>query len=193
LSATLHASDGVTSGLAVTLTDGDLRLEPFVDAHVEGLRLACTEDREIWPIYPFSMEGQHFDPSLARLRGMPNWALFAVFDGDRVTGMTGYIYIDAPSHTLEIGSTYIAPRVRGSGFNRRMKTLMIEHAIGVGFTRIELRVDTRNVRSMAAVLKLGAVKEGVLRQNRVTWTGYVRDTAVFSLLAHEWNALSTAG
>jgi RimJ/RimL family protein N-acetyltransferase len=119
--------------------------------------------------------------------------LFAVLDGDGITGMTGYIYIDAPSHALEIGSTYIAPRVRGSGFNRRMKTLMIDHAIAVGFTGIELRVDTRNERSMAAILKLGAVKEGVLRQNRVTWTGYVRDTAVFSLLAHEWNALSTVG
>jgi RimJ/RimL family protein N-acetyltransferase len=193
VSAAFHGSDGVTNDLAVVLTDGDLRLEPFADAHVEGLRAACAEDREIWPIYPFSMGGAHFDPSLARLRALPNWVLFAVLDGDRVTGMTGYIYIDAPSHALEIGSTYIAPRVRGSGFNRRMKTLMIDHAIAAGFTRIEFRVDTRNARSMAAVLKLGTTQEGVLRQNRVTWTGYVRDTAVFSLLAHEWNTSSTVG
>jgi hypothetical protein len=59
--------------LAVVLTDGDLRLEPFTDAHVEGLRAACAEDREIWPIYPVSMVDEHFDPSLARVRDLPNW------------------------------------------------------------------------------------------------------------------------
>lgn len=183
----------MTDTLSITLTDGNLRLEPFADTHVEGLRAACAEDREIWAIYPTSMEGEHFTPSLARLRSLPNWKLFAVLDGGTVTGMTGYINIDEPAHTLEIGSTYIAPRVRGSGFNRRMKTLMIDHAIAAGYTRIEFRVDTRNARSMAAVLKLGAIKEGVLRQNRVTWTGYIRDTAIFGLLAHEWTASSTAG
>ncbi|AYJ86937.1 N-acetyltransferase [Sphingomonas paeninsulae] len=193
MSAAFYGSNGVTTGLATTLIDGDLRLEQFADAHVEGLRAACAEDQDIWPIYPFSMIGEHFDPSLARLRSFPNWQLFAVLDGGRVAGMTGYIYIDEPSHALEIGATYIAPRVRGSGFNRRMKTLMIDHAIEVGFKRIEFRVDTRNERSMAAVMKLGARHEGTLRQNRKTWTGYVRDTAIYSLLAHEWTASSTAG
>jgi RimJ/RimL family protein N-acetyltransferase len=193
VSAAFYGSVGVTAGLASILIDGDLRLELFTDAHVEGLRATCAEDEEIWSIYPFSMIGEHFDPSLERLRSLPNWQLFAVFDGGRITGMTGYIYIDEPSHALEIGATYIAPRVRGSGFNRRMKTLMVEHAIEVGFKRIEFRVDTRNSRSMAAVIKLGATHEGTLRQNRKTWTGYVRDTAIYSLLAHEWTGSSTAG
>jgi N-acetyltransferase len=52
--------------------------------------------------------------------------------------------------------------------------------------RVQFRVDTRNLRSQAAVLKLGAVKEGVLRRDRLTWTGYIRDTAYFSILADEW-------
>jgi RimJ/RimL family protein N-acetyltransferase len=68
-----------------------------------------------------------------------------------------------------------------------MKKLMIDHAFACGFTRIEFRVDTRNKRSMAAVLKLGAKHEGTLRRNRITWTGYVRDTAVFGLLEEEWH------
>jgi len=63
---------------------------------------------------------------------------------------------------------------------------MIDRAFACGFTRIEIRVDTRNSRSMAAVLKLGATHEGTLRRNRITWTGYVRDTAIFGLLKDEW-------
>ena len=61
------------------------------------------------------------------------------------------------------------------------------HAFASGFTRIEFRVDGRNLRSRAAVLKLGATHEGILRKNRITWTGHVRDTYVFSLLRHEWS------
>ena len=99
--------------------------------------------------------------------------------------MTNYINPDA-SGVVEIGGTYISPSVRGTGFNRQMKTLMIEHAFAEGFTRIEFRVDTRNIRSMAAVSKLGAAHEGTLRRNRVTWTGYVRDTAIFGLLRDDW-------
>jgi RimJ/RimL family protein N-acetyltransferase len=179
--------------LAITLTDCDLRLEPFVDVHVEGLRAACAEDREIWTIYPFSMVDEHFEPGLARMRDFTDRVMFAVMDGSRVTGMTSYMDINEGWRTLEIGATYLAPRVRRSGFNRRMKTLMIDLAIENGFNRIGFQADTRNARSVAAILKLGAMREGTLRQNRVTWTGYVRDTAVFSLLAHEWIASSTAG
>jgi RimJ/RimL family protein N-acetyltransferase len=58
---------------------------------------------------------------------------------------------------------------------------------------VEFRVDTRNTRSMAAVLKLGATQEGVLRKNRITWTGYERDTAVFGLLREEWRGEARRG
>jgi RimJ/RimL family protein N-acetyltransferase len=88
---------------------------------------------------------------------------------------------------VEIGGTYIQPSVRGTGFNDSLKKLMIDHAFACGFRRIEFRVDTRNQRSAAAVRKLGAQLDGTLRQNIVTWTGFVRDTYVFSLLADEWH------
>ena len=51
---------------------------------------------------------------------------------------------------------------------------------------IEFRIDTRNARSMAAVAKLGGLREGVLRQERITWNGHLRDTALYAILAHEW-------
>ncbi len=85
-----------------------------------------------------------------------------------------------------IGGTYIEPSVRGTGFNATMKWLMIDHAFAQGFWRTEFTIVTRNVRSIAAVEKMGAVREGTMRKNRVTWTGYVRDTALFSILKDEW-------
>jgi len=102
--------------------------------------------------------------------------------------MTAYLNVDAPRGVLEIGNSYIAPRVRGTGINGRVKRLMIDHAFAEGFRRIEFKVDQRNARSQAAVAKLGAVREGMLRQERITWTGHLRDTVIFGLLRDEWQA-----
>ena len=60
-----------------------------------------------------------------------------------------------------------------------------------GAVRVQFKVDTRNERSQAAVTKLGAVREGVLRRDRRTWTGHIRDTAVFSILDREWPEVRT--
>ena len=77
-------------------------------------------------------------------------------------------------------------KVRGTGFNRRVKAMMLERAFSSGFRRVEFRVDRRNARSQAAMKKLGAVREGVLRADRITWTGHVRDTVLFAILKDEW-------
>lgn len=174
--------------LSTTLEQGPVRLEPLADHHLDPLRAACAEDQEIWNIYPVSMLGENFDKAIEAFHDTTNWVRFAVINTDAGTlvGMTNYINPDPKTTVTEIGGTYIAPSARGSGFNDVMKKLMIDHAFDHGFTRIEFRVDTRNKRSMAAVLKLGAKHEGTLRKNRITWTGYVRDTAVFGLLKEEW-------
>lgn len=175
--------------LSKILEEGPVRLEPLVDHHLEPLRAACAEDQEIWDIYPVSMLAENFDKAIQAFHNTTNWVRFAVInrETDTVVGMTNFINPDQMTKVTEIGGTYIAPSVRGSGFNAIMKKLMIEHAFACGFTRIEFRVDTRNKRSMAAVLKLGATHEGTLRKNRITWTNYVRDTAVFGLLKEEWS------
>ena len=174
--------------LLTVLQQGPVRLEPLAEHHIEPLRAACAEDQEIWDIYPISMLDEHFDKAMELFHNTGNWARFAVIHNDtgKLVGMSNYINPDPLMKVTEIGGTYIAPSVRGSGFNDVMKKLMIDHAFDCGFQRIEFRVDTRNKRSMAAVLKLGAKHEGTLRQNRITWTGYVRDTAVFGLLKGEW-------
>ena len=73
-----------------------------------------------------------------------------------------------------------------TGFNRRCKDMMLARAFDCGFRRVEFRVDKRNLRSQAAMKKLGAVREGVMRADRITWTGHVRDTVLFAILRDEW-------
>ena len=170
------------------MSDGRVRLEPFEPRHVEGLRQACAQDIEIWEIYPFSMLGEHFDRSLAFLDSKSDWIRFAVLDGETVVGMTNYITADRDPGVVEIGGTYIAPAVRGGPFNRAMKALMIERAFAAGYEEIEFRVDTRNGRSMRAVEKLGARRVATIEKQMTTWTGYLRDSAVFRLGREDWRA-----
>ena len=172
------------------LSNAQVLLEPLAPKHHEELRLACAEDQEIWDIYPNSMLGEHFDKAIADMSKGQDRAVFAVIKIDalrlqKVVGMTSYINPDQQG-VVEIGGTYISPEVRGTGFNLTMKRLLIEHSFACGYHRIEFRVDVRNKRSQKAVLKLGAKQDGILRKNRITWTGHIRDTAVFSLFQDEW-------
>ena len=174
--------------LHVALAEGEVRLEPLGEAHREALRAACAADREIWAIYPVNLTGDDFDPGFDTILATRARLPFAVLIGERVIGTSSYLGVAPHDRVLEIGGTYIDPADRGTGVNAVMKRLMIDHAIACGYQRIEFRIDTRNARSMAAVAKLGATLEGVLRRNRITWTGHVRDTAVYALLAEEWTA-----
>ena len=168
------------------IEEGDLRLEPLAEAHRAVLKAACAKDREIWSIYAVSYDPDHFDESFDKLVARPNGQAFAIFDKDTLAGMSAYLGIEPERGVLEIGNTYYVPALRGTGFNRRVKDLMIGRAVDCGFRRIEFRVDARNARSQAAMAKLGAVREGVIRAERITWTGHVRDTVLFSILAEEW-------
>lgn len=174
--------------LLAPLYDGNLMLAPLGERDRDALRTACAADPEIWAIYATNFGPPDFDRNFDALLASPTRLPFAVLVDGVLVGMSAYLRLDLPGETLEIGNTYLAPHVRGSGLNGRMKTLMIEHAFACGFRRIEFRVDARNARSQAAVLKLGAVREGLLRAERVTWTGHVRDTALFGLLRDDWKA-----
>jgi RimJ/RimL family protein N-acetyltransferase len=168
------------------LRDGVVHLEPLDEQHREPLRAACAADPAIWEIYPVSFAGAAFDPAFDDLIDAAGRVPFAAFAGGVLVGMTGYLHIEPRHRVLEIGGTYLAPDARGTGVNRHFKRLLIDHAFACGFHRIEFRVDARNLRSQAAVEKLGATREGVLRDQMVTWTGFVRDTVVFSILEGEW-------
>lgn len=175
-----------TTDLYVPLANRRVRLEPLTAVHREPLRAACARDHEIWDIYSTCMIGAPFDAEFdGKLAGKGPQHAYAVLDGDALVGCTSWYGVEPGNRALAIGYTYLAPEVRGGDFNLALKGLMIGHAWRIGFARIHFDVDVRNRRSCAAVLKLGCRQDGVLRQNKITWTGHVRDTAIFSLLPGE--------
>ena len=178
--------------LADPMQEGEVRLEPLQERHREELRRVCAEDPDIWAIYPMCFYGDRFDQAFDKcLR--PGSVAFAVYSHGDLAGMSSYLDVEPKHGSVQIGRTYFAPRFRGTGFNAAVKRLMLDRAFGAGFRRAEFKIDTRNRRSMAAVEKLGAIAEGTLRKNLITWTGYVRDTAVYSILAEEWQERVRAG
>lgn len=176
------------AALGAPMGEGDLILEPMAESHREALKAACAQDLDIWSLYATSYDPDHFDSAFDLIRSRPSWRCFSISLGDELAGMSCYIGIDPDRAVLEIGNTYYVPKLRGTGLNRRVKDLMLGRAFARGFRRVEFRVDSRNVRSQAAMTRIGGVREGVIRQDRITWTGHVRDTTLFSILADEWKA-----
>ncbi len=176
------------SDLYAPLSSGDITLVPVSEHHRDGLRAACAEDGDIWDIYPVNFSRDYFDAAFVTLLNADARMAYVIEHAGAIVGMTAWHDFSAAKLTTHIGNSYIVPRLRGSGLNTRVKHLLINHAIACGFRRIGFMVDLRNIRSQRAVEKLGGVREGVLRAERVTWTGHVRDTVVFSILADEWLA-----
>jgi RimJ/RimL family protein N-acetyltransferase len=176
----------MTDELAVPMTGDGCRAEIFSEQYRKPLQAACAEDTDIWQIYANNFGRDGFDASIDRYISNPNNRTFVLFDGDEFAGMSSYLGIDEGRQVLEIGGTYYRPHLRGTGFNRRVKAMMLARAFECGIRRVEFRVDRRNARSQAAMKKLGAVREGVLRADRITWTGHVRDTVLFAILDDEW-------
>jgi RimJ/RimL family protein N-acetyltransferase len=108
---------------------------------------------------------------------------------DKLVGTSSYLNMRPAHGGLEIGATFLHPQVRAGATNPEVKLLLLDHAFRCGALRAEFMVDVRNLRSQAAMAKLGAVREGVLRKHKITWTGHVRDTAVFSILDSDWPQL----
>lgn len=172
-------------GLLTVLEAGELRLEPLEERHREDMREACGEDEAIWVMYGISYDADHFDQSFSNLLTNPNRLPFAVLVGGEVAGLTSWINPDTQWLSAEIGNTYIRPRFRGGVVNTPLKRLMLRHGFACGLKRMFFSVDTRNKRSMAACAKNGATFEGILRNHMITWTGYERDSAIYSVVERD--------
>lgn len=171
--------------LAAPMMSRAVRLEPLREDHRAALSAACAADADIWQIYPRDFGPAGFDAEFDAML-TNDWVSYAAFDGDRLVGMSSYIGIRPEERTLEIGATYFHPDVRGTAYNRTVKDLMIRRARDCGFERVLFKVDARNTRSQAAVLKLGATHLRTDRKDRTTWTGHVRDADVFALETASW-------
>jgi RimJ/RimL family protein N-acetyltransferase len=168
-----------------------VRLEPYAEPLREELRAALDVDPDAWAVLATSGQGQHFDAwwrtavDQAEARTRLSYAIRRLSDGALV-GTTAYLNIRPAHRGVEVGGTFLRPGARGGAVNPEMKRLMLAHAFAAGAIRVELVTDARNLRSQAAILKLGAKAEGVQRRERITWTGHIRDTAVFAITDLDW-------
>jgi len=106
----------------------------------------------------------------------------------RAAGCTRFYQIQHTHQRVAIGYTWIGNAFQGTGLNAEMKSLMLNYVFNTcEWQRVEFMADVQNAKSIAAILKLGAMQEGVLRSHAIKPDGTRRDTAVFSLLRHEWD------
>jgi RimJ/RimL family protein N-acetyltransferase len=171
-----------------------VRLEPVTPAHEAAMRGAVDCDPDAWEIMSVNGCGEGFETFWAQLLGETQrgerigYAIRRKSDG-QIVGTTSLLHIRTLDAGLEVGSTFLKPEARSGPINPETKLLLLDHAFDSGAIRVEFMVDLRNARSQAAVAKLGAEREGVLRRHKVTWTGHVRDTVVFSIIDTDWPAI----
>jgi RimJ/RimL family protein N-acetyltransferase len=177
----------------VTLAGRFVRLEPISEAHRDDLLAAAAQDPATFRYMgaDLSFGADAWPPYLAdALR--PDFVAWATVDAatGRAIGSTRFGDI-APEHgRVEIGWTWIAPSHQRSAANTEAKLLQLGYAFDeLGATRVALKTDGRNLRSQAAIERLGAVREGVLRRHLRLPDGFIRDTVYFSILAEEWPAV----
>jgi RimJ/RimL family protein N-acetyltransferase len=180
--------------LAKPVLDGKfVRLEPLEEHHREPIRPAAQHP-EIFTVTTSAL-GPLYDPyidnALKRSDGVHDIA-FAVLlkAANRYVGMTRYLNIEEAHKKLEIGSTWYEPSTWGGPVNPECKLLLMRHAFeALKFNRVEYKTDARNARSRAAIAKLGATQEGVLRKHMIMAGGYVRDSVYFSIVDTDWPAV----
>lgn len=179
----------------VTLRNDVLTLEPLDVRHARDLCDALDDGVfEYMPmrssVKTISEVRRYIEFHIKR----PDTITFAVIDNatGRAIGSTSYLNIRAEHRGLEIGSTWITSSARGTRVNPAMKHLMLSHAFdALGTIRVELRTDARNTRSRAAIEKLGAQYEGMMRAHMIMPDGTLRDTAAYSITRDEWVDIST--
>jgi len=177
---------------AVSLHGQCVSLVPLSHAHHDDLTLA-VQDGELWNLWytkipaPAEMHAE-IDRRL-ELQKQGSMIPFAVIEkstGEAV-GMTTFMHIDAINRRLEIGSTWYRKRVQRSALNTECKLLLLTRAFEqLNCIAVEFRTHFFNQQSRAAIERLGAKLDGVLRQHQFATNGTVRDTCVYSVLDHEW-------
>lgn len=169
-----------------------VRLEPLQEHHRELVRPAAQHP-EIFEITTSALRAlfdPYIDNALRRTASGQELAFVVLHKAHgRPVGMTRYLNIEEAHKRLEIGSTWYEPSVWAGVVNPECKLLLLQHAFeGLKFNRVEFKTDLRNARSQAAIRKLGAKQEGVLRKHMVVADGYVRDSVLFSIVSDEWPA-----
>lgn len=179
---------------AVTLTGRHVRLEPLDATHLD----AFCEIGLLPSLWELGIERvttrEEMEGYIARAKG-PSSQAFAVrhLASGRIAGSTRFMNYEPAHKRVEIGSTWYGVEFQRTPVNTETKLLLLTYAFEqLGMNRVELKTDMRNVRSQTAIERIGAKREGVLRHHMITWSGHLRDTVYFSILAAEWPAVKSA-
>jgi len=180
----------------VVLSGKHIRLEPLSEQHIPGLSIAGA-DPSIWR---YMLYGE-----VTSVEKMADWVRdilsrqaagtdlpFAVVDlaSGRLAGATRYMEIRLPHRGLEIGGTWYGVEYQRTPVNTEAKYLLLSHAFEtLGCIRVQFKANLHNQRSLRAIERLGAVREGVLRNHMVLDDGSYRHSVYYSILEDEWPAV----
>lgn len=176
----------------IILQNSRARLEPLQEKHYNDL-LPIAMEREIWEFTSADVKTEadfrkYFNQALLE-RETGNSYPFAIYDkaAGFFAGCTRYGNISLPNKRVEIGWTWYKPELQRTGINKACKFLLLEYGFKeLELNRIELKTSLLNIKSQGAMLKIGAVKEGILRRHMIAENGTVRDTVFFSFIKEDW-------
>lgn len=180
----------------VTLTGRYARLEPMTEAHVPALaQIGVGQD-----FWHFMLYGDmHTEADMCAWvsdilsraqKGTDQPFVVVDLASGRVAGATRYLNIMPKDRGLEIGGTWYGTEFQRTAVNTECKYLLLRHAFEtLGAIRVQLKTDSRNVRSQRAIERLGAVKEGTLRNHMILPDGFIRHSVFYSILDSEWDGV----
>lgn len=182
----------------VTLTGKHVRLEPMTEAHLPGLaKIGLGQD--FWDFMLYGNMNTEEDMAnwvrdiLARAERGTDLPFVAIhLESGRVAGATRYLNI-APEHRgLEIGGTWYGLEFQRTVVNTECKYMLLKYAFEtLGCIRVQFKTDLRNERSQRAIERIGAIKEGVLRNHMILPDGRYRHSVFYSIIDNEWSELKT--
>ena len=179
----------------IILTGQYVTLEPLNHTHAEGLEAAAS-DGKLWNLWFTSVPRpdkvhEFIETALAeQIAGKSIPFVVRRSEDEAIVGSTRYMNIEQVVRRLEIGHTWYAASAQRTPINTECKLLLLRHAFeSLDCVAVEFRTHRFNEASRRAILRLGAVQDGILRNHRIGADGTLRDTVVFSILQSEWPAV----
>jgi RimJ/RimL family protein N-acetyltransferase len=168
-----------------------VQLEPLNESHKNEL-YSAAQDESIWIYNSAKAFGKQFYPwfdkaikCFQRQQHLP--FIVRRLSDAKIIGSTRYYDINPEHHRITIGYTWYIPEVWGSYVNPECKFLLLRFAFeDLQVNRVEFVTDSRNARSRAAIKKIGAIEEGLLRHHMILEGGFIRDTVIFSIVKPDW-------
>lgn len=179
----------------VTLEGKHVQLEPLLTAHHAALaEVGLDEDLWRWipvPVRTPEEMSAYLDAALAeQAREVSLPFTIVEKNSGKPVGCTRYGNMDRVHRRVEIGWTWVAKRWQRTAVNTEAKYLLLRHAFEtLGCIRVELKTDSLNEKSRAAILRIGARQEGIFRNHMITASGRIRHTVYFSIVDNEWPAV----